>query len=93
MQVFDELQIMQIAVARAFRRRGLAEAMTHALVDSASDVAVVMLEVRLSNTAARALYTKLGFIESGYRKNYYAVGASGSGEDAVLMELQVHPLS
>jgi len=39
------------------------------------------LEVRRTNRAARALYTKLGFIEVGDRKNYYQL----EGEDAILM--------
>ncbi len=89
MTVLDELQIMQIAVAQPFRRQGLAEAMTQALVDSTCDTATIMLEVRVSNAAARGLYAKLGFIENGYRKNYYAASPLGTCEDAVLMELRL----
>jgi len=40
----------------------------------------VFLEVRESNSAARALYAKVGFEESGRRKDYY----SHPGEDAIL---------
>ncbi|WP_232726460.1 ribosomal protein S18-alanine N-acetyltransferase [Mariprofundus ferrinatatus] len=89
MSILDETQIMQIAVGEQFRRRGLAEAMTQALIESSSGIAVIMLEVRVSNAAARSLYAKLGFRESGYRKNYYAPDASGLSEDAVLMELKL----
>ncbi len=42
----------------------------------------VYLEVRKSNTAARALYLKAGFVETGTRRNYYM----HPEEDAILME-------
>ncbi|MDF1692202.1 MAG: GNAT family N-acetyltransferase [Zhongshania sp.] len=42
-----------------------------------------LLEVRLSNTVARSLYSDLGFAEDGIRKNYYPLG--DGYEHAVLM--------
>jgi len=89
MTILDEMQIMQIAVAEQFLRQGLAEAMSRFLIDTSSGVSVILLEVRVSNRAARNLYTKLGFGESGYRKNYYAPDATGMCEDAVLMDLKL----
>jgi len=41
------------------------------------------LEVRVSGRAARRLYEKLGFVESGRRRNYY----TGPAEDAIVMSL------
>jgi [ribosomal protein S18]-alanine N-acetyltransferase len=41
------------------------------------------LEVRMSNTAARALYGRFGFAPAGVRKNYYPE----VGEDALIMWL------
>ena len=41
----------------------------------------ISLEVRPSNRAAVALYTKLGFAEEGRRKNYY----TDPTEDALLL--------
>ena len=41
----------------------------------------IWLEVRETNAAARALYAKCGFEESGRRRNYY-----DDGEDAILMK-------
>lgn len=46
---------------------------------------MVLLEVRPSNTAALALYGKMGFNEIGVRKNYYP-GPSGR-EDALVLAL------
>jgi ribosomal-protein-alanine N-acetyltransferase len=37
----------------------------------------VRLEVRADNAAARALYAKLGFAESGQLPGYYEDGADG----------------
>ena len=39
-----------------------------------------VLEVRVGNAAARALYRSLGFTEAGLRRHYYT-----DGEDAVVM--------
>lgn len=90
MTILDETQIMQIAVAQPFHRQGAAEAMSRFLIDSSSGVALILLEVRRSSLAAIALYAKLGFKESGCRKNYYAVDASGFSEDALLMDLKLN---
>ena len=45
----------------------------------------VWLEVRLSNTPAKMLYEKLGFLEVGRRKKYY----SDTNEDAIIMALSL----
>ena len=87
--VLDEVQIMQIAVAEPYRRRGLASAMSFALIQANAGASQILLEVRASNRAARALYASLGFIETGVRKNYYSPDASGLSEDAVLMTKSV----
>ena len=47
-------------------------------------IALLHLEVRQSNQAARGLYRKLGFLEDGLRKGYY----EEPREDAVLMTLR-----
>ena len=87
--VMDEIQIMQIAVAAPFRRRGLASAMTAELMRFYPGASQMLLEVRASNRAARALYGKLGFAETGRRKAYYSPDAAGQREDAVLMTKQL----
>jgi len=89
LSVLDEVEIMQIVVSPDYRREGLASRMTDSFVASHPEIVSMMLEVRLSNHAARACYTRLGFEEVGYRKNYYAPDASGFCEDAVLMTKKV----
>ncbi len=46
--------------------------------------AVHFLEVRESNTAAQALYRKLGFVEIGRRSKYY----DDPEETAIVMQLR-----
>ena len=56
-------------------------------------VQTIHLEVRVSNVAAQKLYTRLGFIEVGRRKGYYAAlksDGSATREDAVLMSKKVN---
>lgn len=81
--VLDEGDIGNIAVAPGFRRRGAGAALLKALLEEAErrQAAVVQLEVRESNLAARRLYEKNGFETVGKRKNYYEKPA----EDAILM--------
>jgi ribosomal-protein-alanine N-acetyltransferase len=65
----DEMEILNIAVAPEFRRRGVARALlAQVLRDRAGRV---FLEVRESNTAARTLYAGAGFRVVGVRQNYY----------------------
>lgn len=86
-QQSDTVEILDVAVAPQWRRRGIAEALLRRVFASLpADVARVLLEVRRSNCAARALYCKLGFSEDGRRKSYYPI-AGGDREDAMLMSL------
>lgn len=80
-----EWEIENIAVNGSARRRGLGshllgEFLAIIRVEGAS---VAFLEVRESNRAARALYEKWAFEESGRRPNYYA----SPSEDAVIYRL------
>lgn len=84
--VFEEVRLMNLAVAEEMRRRGIGAA----LVDSAlraglADTATrAVLEVRASNHAALALYERFGFTRVSIRPAYY----SNPVEDAVLMEME-----
>ena len=90
--VLDETHLLNIAVAPAWQRRGLARWMLEQALDDAQaeGMSVLYLEVRASNHGARRLYERLGFRECGRRKNYYRT--TDGHEDAVLMwvELLTH---
>jgi ribosomal-protein-alanine N-acetyltransferase len=80
--VADEAEIITVAVAPLYRRRGIARClMEHMLRLADQTRASVYLEVRESNIPARNLYAALGFSETGVRKNYY----TSPRENAVLM--------
>ena len=83
MFVLDEGYISNVAVAPAYRRQGVADALISALVMRAEELglAFVTLEVRAGNEPAKALYAKHGFVPVGRRKNYYDLPK----EDAILM--------
>lgn len=88
--IVDEGHITNIAVHPDYRRQGIGEGVTRAMLQLAADSGMVWmtLEVRRSNAAARALYHKLGFIDIGVRRNYYE-----NSEDAVLMAIDHMPES
>lgn len=77
-----EWELENIVVTPSARRTGVGTRLMEALLVQAHDTnsESIFLEVRKSNIAARRLYEKLGFDESGRRKAYYASPA----EDAVL---------
>lgn len=80
--VLDEGYINNVAVAPAYRRRGVAGALIAALVRfGEAKLSFLTLEVRASNAPAIALYEKYGFTQAGRRKNYY----DDPREDALLL--------
>jgi len=66
-----ESEILNLAVAPEFRRRGFARALVESLLKGAGGD--VFLEVRSSNSGARELYKSLGFQEVSVRQEYYAM--------------------
>lgn len=84
-QVLDEATLLNTAVHPDWRRRHLArDLLLHALSQLLlRGVARCLLEVRVGNEAAIALYRCLGFTVDGRRPNYYP--AVGGREDALLM--------
>jgi ribosomal-protein-alanine N-acetyltransferase len=82
MHFLDEMHVNKIAVDPAWRRGGLATAIMDRCFAFAIEkgIRVITLEVRESNTAARALYGILGFEEAYVRPRYYP-----EGESAVVM--------
>ena len=83
--VGDELHILNLAIRPEMQGRGLGRRLLKGLLTSAYDrgVRFATLEVRQSNTAARSLYERVGFVLTGIRKNYYR----NNHEDALVHEL------
>ena len=71
--VLDEMHVILIAVAPAWRRRGVARQLLCQAMDQARAVgcARATLEVRVSNTPALQLYYSLRFAPVGTRPKYY----------------------
>jgi ribosomal-protein-alanine N-acetyltransferase len=83
MSLFEEAQILDIAVSPEQRGRGIAISMLeHACaVARGKNAEILALEVRASSQAAIGLYNRSGFTCVGVRPAYYQ-----ASEDAVLME-------
>jgi ribosomal-protein-alanine N-acetyltransferase len=87
MAVLDQAEILNVAVAPESRGAGLGGGMLDAalLEVERRGAQSVFLEVRVSNAAARALYSSRGFVEISRRKNYYRTPV----EDALVMQRAV----
>ena len=85
--VLDSADMMNVAVSPDYRRQGIAEALVNGLSDALreKDIRFLMLEVRVSNMPAIALYEKLGFTVAGRRPRYY----SNPREDAYVMRKEL----
>lgn len=81
--VLDEGSLLDIAVNKSHRRKGVAKKLFEAVQKVAEDnkLSFITLEVRVSGTPAISLYKAMGFEQVAIRKNYY----SNPIEDAVLM--------
>ncbi len=81
--VFEEGHITNVAVGKKFRSQGLGKAIMLEAEKIAKEKKAmrIMLEVRPSNTVARKMYSELGYMETGLRKQYY----DDNREDAILM--------
>ena len=78
---FSQVHITTLAVAKEYRRKGVASKLLRSLVEIAAQKRArrLTLEVRPSNSAALSFYKKLGFEVLQRRRQYYA------DEDALLM--------
>lgn len=81
--VGEDAELLNVAVESKFRGKGLAGQMLDAVLMELGGrgVRTAFLEVRESNSAARALYGSRGFTEIGRRRNYYRRPV----EDALVM--------
>ncbi len=90
MSLFEEAQILNIAVLKDRRGRGVAKTLLERAIASALEAGaeVMALEVRASNSSAIELYERFGFKQVGIRTRYY-----DAAEDAILMEkiiMEIH---
>lgn len=85
--LYDEAHLLNLCVRPASRGRGLARQLLRALLKGAAleGLQRVVLEVRVSNLAARRLYLSEGFEVVGERRAYYPDVAGR--EDALVMAL------
>jgi ribosomal-protein-alanine N-acetyltransferase len=83
MSLFEEAQILDIAVDARMRGKGIARLLLEHAISVAREkfAELLSLEVRVSNIAAIILYEKCGFVRTGLRQKYYE-----GRENAVLME-------
>ena len=80
--VHDEAEILTLCTVPQKRRSGLGSYLVGVAIEAFRERGVlnIHLEVAEMNLAARALYIKLGFRETGCRPNYYGT------ETAILMQ-------
>jgi ribosomal-protein-alanine N-acetyltransferase len=83
----DEGEILKLVVNRSVRQQGIGARLLNFCLDycQAQGVKYCYLELRPSNEAARQVYQKCGFYQTGIRKNYY----SSPTEDAILMQREL----
>lgn len=82
--VAGSAELLNLAVAPRYHRRGVARALLQHLIEVMRPCAdTLYLEVRQSNVAALALYELTGFVEVGTRPRYYPT-ARGR-EDAIIL--------
>ena len=82
----DEAEILTLAVEPRARRQGVARALVNKALAEAHGrgARMVLLEVSVSNAAARALYRRAGFVEVGRRPRYYT-----DGSDALILRVDL----
>lgn len=85
-RIFDEAELMLVAVAPERRAAGLGRHLLETSMDRAlaRGARTMFLEVRDGNSAALALYHALGFTEIGRRRDYYG-GLANQKYDAITL--------
>jgi [ribosomal protein S18]-alanine N-acetyltransferase len=89
--VADEAELLLLATAPVFRRRGVASALLRAVEADATrlGVATLHIEVREGNEAIK-LYRNWGFRKIGQRREYYR-GSDGQVFDALTFQRKLRP--
>jgi ribosomal-protein-alanine N-acetyltransferase len=89
MPLIDEMELLNITVAKSQQRKGLGREMLKEMLRVASTLEMkrMFLEVRISNSAAISLYESVGFCTIGKRCNYYQ--SNNGSEDALVMACEL----
>jgi len=87
----DEFEVLNLAVAKSWRRRGIATRLLMAALENARTAGArqAYLDVRASNQGGIALYERLGFQVCGRRPGYYR----NPTEDAIQLVLHNYGLN
>lgn len=85
--ILEEGHITNVAIAPEYRGKQRGEALMQSVIQTMVKEGMerMTLEVRASNSRAKRLYERLGFITAGVRKGYY----SDNREDALIMWLNL----
>ena len=83
----DCLEILNLGVAPELRRQGLGKRLLSGVLHESTKEGILqsVLDVRIGNTPAIALYEGLGYVRTGRRKGYY----TDTHEDALLYTLDM----
>jgi ribosomal-protein-alanine N-acetyltransferase len=85
----EEAHLLNLSIAVPWQRRGIGREALGFVLRLVRECGAhqVLLEVRPSNEAARALYAAAGFSEIATRRGYYPAGAGR--EDAIVLRLEL----
>lgn len=85
------LEILNLGVAPELRNQGLGTRLLGGVLREASKEGILesVLDVRVGNAPAIALYERLGYVCAGRRKAYY----TDTGEDALVYTLKINDSS
>ena len=88
-----EAEVLTLAVTPDQRGQGMGQELLETFLLRAQDAGAmrVFLEVRAENTAALALYDKLGFRKVGFRPKYYKRPDGGRDDAFILQKPLDHP--
>ncbi|ELR15090.1 acetyltransferase, GNAT superfamily protein [Acanthamoeba castellanii str. Neff] len=84
-------EVANVGVLEEFRQMGIASTLLRLALDDLASRGyhTVKLHVASQNVAAQSLYLKMGFVQTGYKEDYYW---QDQDRDAVVMRLQLLPL-
>lgn len=90
--IADEAELLTVAVHPNRQRHGIGRGLVEQFLDEAAarGARTAFLEVGQRNKAARALYTDMGFTETGRRKDYYRT-PEGGAVDALTLSRPLAP--